>query len=270
MTLQQALLMSGGAGSSLASIVSGCLADLDATIADSYTTGQTWKNLVSAPADGSAQTAYDFYLGAAVGVETTDPVFTGAAGSPAAYFALDGTNNQFFSIAAGNTTAFNNLHKTTAGQNATFIMTCNIPNLDGNLMGTCPNTTDTGWTLRVPNTRQMTSRQLLAGVSKNSSLTAIPDITNVNSLVAVEIDYTAGILKHAVNARSFTMDMLTTQAETTSATYGFCIGSGGNGKNTFSGGMKLYSFAAFNKLLSDAELSLIVSALNTRHGRTYA
>lgn len=51
--------------------------DLDATIASSYSSGQTWKNIIAAPADGAAKNAYDFNLGANATVTTDDPIDAG-------------------------------------------------------------------------------------------------------------------------------------------------------------------------------------------------
>ncbi len=95
-------------------LVPSAVMDLDATSAASYSgSGQTWSNLVAAPADGSAQTAYDFFLGADVAAGADDPVFSGSAGSQSAEFTANGS--QFFTIKNGNTTFIKNMHKTTGG-----------------------------------------------------------------------------------------------------------------------------------------------------------
>ena len=77
-----------------------------------YSFGQTFANSCAAPADGSGQTAYDFYRGAGSGSASDDPTFN-SAGS-ASYFSFDG--GDFFTLVAGATsTAFlKNLHKSGA------------------------------------------------------------------------------------------------------------------------------------------------------------
>ncbi|HEY1021179.1 MAG TPA: hypothetical protein VGE06_02645, partial [Flavisolibacter sp.] len=96
---------------SLKGVVASCVFDLDATKAASYPgTGQVWKNIVPAPADGAIQSAYDFTFGLTGGASTDDAAFTGSAGSASAYFSLDG--GDLFRIPA--MTAFlKNLQKTT-------------------------------------------------------------------------------------------------------------------------------------------------------------
>ena len=91
---------------------------LDAGNSASYDgTSQTFKNLVSAPADGSSQTDYDMYLGINGLVEqpNSDPIFTGVAGA--------GTANEAFVFhqwdilnlkRASNTDFLNSLHKANA------------------------------------------------------------------------------------------------------------------------------------------------------------
>ena len=91
--------------------------ELDAGLSASYGgSGQTWANIVTAPADGSGQTAYDFYRGATSGSEGSDPTFNGSAGANSAneYFSFDG--GDYLTLAGSNTTFLNNLHK----ENAAF------------------------------------------------------------------------------------------------------------------------------------------------------
>ena len=86
--------------------------DLDATCASSYTSGQTLANLELTPADGSAQTDNDFYLGNTSSATTDDPTFTGSADDTGAYFLFDG--GDYFSLKSGtNTTFLNDMHDTT-------------------------------------------------------------------------------------------------------------------------------------------------------------
>ena len=71
--------------------------DLDATSSASYSGGQVWKNLISSPADGSSQTAYDFNRGGSSSSSTDDPTFVGTPGTKQAYWLLDG--GDYFTLA---------------------------------------------------------------------------------------------------------------------------------------------------------------------------
>lgn len=64
----------------------GPIFELDAT---TYTSGQTWANTIVTPDDGSAQTAYDYMLGASTSAEGSDPTFVSDAGD-ADHFSFDG------------------------------------------------------------------------------------------------------------------------------------------------------------------------------------
>lgn len=59
-----------GSGSSLASLVS-------LLKASGYVSGQTWANQATNPADGSVQSAHDWWLGRTSGAEGSDPAHTG-------------------------------------------------------------------------------------------------------------------------------------------------------------------------------------------------
>lgn len=108
------LFQSESVSTYLDGVLASTVCDLDATIAASYGgSGTTWANLVTAPADGSAQTAYDFYLGNG-STGTTYPAFNASSGSAAAYWSVDG--GDYFSLKSGANTSFlNSLHKTTGG-----------------------------------------------------------------------------------------------------------------------------------------------------------
>ena len=76
----------GGVVGSLSDVVDSAVFDIDATQSASYGgTGTTWSNLVASPADGAAQSAYDFQLGDGAD-SSTYPTFTGTVGDAAAYF----------------------------------------------------------------------------------------------------------------------------------------------------------------------------------------
>jgi len=120
--------------------------DLDATCTSSYGgSGQTWANLETTPADSSAQSAYDFYLGNTSSATTDDPTFNGSADSAAAYFSVDG--GDYFSLASGaNPTFLVDAHDTTNSGGFWFSFCGNIASSAGNsaMFATKTSTIDSG------------------------------------------------------------------------------------------------------------------------------
>lgn len=101
----------------LGEIFPSCIFDLDARIGASYSgTGNTWKNLCAAPADGSSQAAYDFSKHA------TSIVFSGTPDDPSGKFVAATTTAQKFTIASGNTTFLTQLMREGAGNTRPFTM----------------------------------------------------------------------------------------------------------------------------------------------------
>ncbi len=96
------------AGSAL---VAGAVFELDAGNAASYPgTGQTWANIVASPADGSAATAYDFWLGEDGGDAGGDPTFRTVDddADPVANFV---NNAEGFTLKGANPPFIESLHK---------------------------------------------------------------------------------------------------------------------------------------------------------------
>jgi hypothetical protein len=94
------LFWKNNAGSSITT--SGLVSSFDAK---NYSSGQTWSNSVVSPADSSAQTAYDYFLGATNGAEGSDPTITNT-GTNTAYWGFDGGDFFTHSLAAGSMPAF--------------------------------------------------------------------------------------------------------------------------------------------------------------------
>lgn len=99
------ILGAGGAG------LPAAVFELDAGLSASYAAGQTWANIVAAPADGSGITAYDVYLGTSSGATAEDPTFNGVAGtnSAAEFWSFDG--GDFFTLVGANTTFNSDIHQ---------------------------------------------------------------------------------------------------------------------------------------------------------------
>lgn len=97
---------------------------LDAADSASYSgSGQTWANLHASPADGSGQTAYDFYRGTGSGSESADASFVGTAGADPAYFSFDG--DDLLSLAGSMTTFLQQMHH--SGKQWTIELWVDVP-----------------------------------------------------------------------------------------------------------------------------------------------
>jgi hypothetical protein len=249
----------------------GALWDLDATLSASYAgSGQTWANIITAPADGSAQTAYDFYPGSDGSASGDDPAFNGPANDPAAYWSLDG--NDKFVLAGGNTAAVKGFHKTAGGQPATIILAVRMPASYSGTAGYFGNTSTAsaeGIEMRI--TSGAANQLIQRAGSLNSLSTPFSSTPSAGAihLMAFALDYTGGTLKTALDARSFTSRTLSSRATAADPSASFGIGWGG-ANDVGLNGTRLYGCYAFNKLLSDAELSGVIDVLNSRHDRTYA
>ncbi len=243
--------------------ISSELFEVDATCSSSYGgSGTTWSNLVASPADGSSQSAYNFTLEAS-------PTFTGSAGSSAAYFAMGGTN--YFEISGGNTAALGNIHKTTGGQPVTMCIAFQTPSSIAavNLMGTeGSGGSGTGWSMRVQSATALRNVHVVGSTGSNTTYTTTFS-ASTNYLVCIAVDFTGASIKFANNANSFTGATLTHGTTTAAAAHAFQIGAADT-LAIVTSGTRIYGAYGFNALLSDANLASVVTALNARHGRTYA
>jgi hypothetical protein len=252
----------------LGAIIPSTVVDLDATIAASYPgTGTTWANLAAAPADGAAQTAYDFFLGDG-STGTTYPTFTGTAGNAAAYFSLD--SSDYFALKSGtNTTFLKNLHKSTGGQKATIILAMRTGS-SGYYCGTAPssvNGSNHGFYFYKSGS-SLYLDQFSATTYGRTSTTVTGNGTDM--LVAIAFDVTAGTIKKASNTRTFTNVVGPSFiASTADATLSMKIGANGAAATT-GGTCRIYGCYMFNDILNDTQLGAVVDEINARHGRTYA
>lgn len=106
----------GGNALPLSDVISSACWDLDATLLESFISGQVWKNVITSPADSAAQAAYNFLYGENSGIDTDDPTHIGGAGNPTAYNLLDG--GDFWRAETSATTdmiTINSLHHGVAG-----------------------------------------------------------------------------------------------------------------------------------------------------------
>ncbi len=270
----------GPAGpSTLQSIIPSAVMDLDATISSSYSgSGQTWSNLIAAPADGQIQTAYDFMLGSTSGVEGADPAFTGTPGDPAAYFAA--AVGDFFTIKNGNTPFIKGMHKTTGGNVWSFILVGQFPQKapSGSGVGMAlfgnggHDDTKIGFDVSTGNFFQSPDdiiwRQNGAG---NNFQTVGHDLSGAPIGVLV-FTFNPATGAYKVYHKDSTPRSVTLSGTgpATDPSYAFQILAAGNGGfPTNPSGATLVAAAACNAILSDADVTAIRSFYGTRHSRTY-
>lgn len=252
-------------GGSLASIVPSCVFDLDATLAASYGgTGQVWANLVPAPADGAAKAAYDFYLGAGGSIATDDPTFTGAAGSPSAYFMLDG--GDIFQIAGGNTAFIESLHKSTGMSNWWLSLAFRCADQLGNAGMVSTNNSGTAIGSGI---RLNLSATEVPGIFQGDGTTSIaktifPSPITIGSDYVLVASFNGSSLRTWNNSRIKTAQALTYLTNTAPALSPLKIGV------SASSGTRIYAASMGNSYIGDSDVSKIFDAYNARHGRTYA
>lgn len=245
------------------------LCDLDATIAASYPgTGVTWANLIAAPADGSAQTAYDFYRGDG-STSTTYPTFTGTAGDAAAYFAHDG--GDYFRLKSGTNTPFlRDMHKTTGGSDfwiaAAFYTPAADSNIDG-IMNTQLNATNPGF--RFVHSASETISLIQRGASNASNSGTAVLAGNAAHLVIVSHSHAQNKTRHwadSVTAEELDHSFNATTTDASSVTY---LAAALGTTNLMGNGGRFYSLAFGNAYLDNARAAAIIAHLEARHGRDY-
>jgi hypothetical protein len=276
-TLAQSIHTATDRCAPLFNTVSSNLFELDATCASSYGgSGQTWANLNPTPADGSGQTAYDFYRGSTSSATGDDPTFNGSAGDAAAYWSVNGS--QFFQIAAGNTNAIKNIGKTTGGQPVTLVIAMRAPPdfSGGNspLWGNVASSAGWGFINTILSSGTIYNYNITTSAHNHSLSSTGALLVSTDYLIFITIDYTGGTTSYAVNANSLTSGTLPTATSTTNPDGVFQIASDGGAGSTISrdllNGTRIYGVYVFNAVLSNGNVASIVSLLNTRHARTYA
>ena len=265
----------GGTTAYLDGVLASAVIDLDATIAASYPgSGTTWANLVTAPADGSAPSAYDFLLGDGV-TAATYPVFTGIAGDAASLWRFEGAD--YFRIKSGTNTSFiNNLHKTTGGQD--FWIAVAFKRDDNTwasqyLFSTL-STSDvyTGIDLLVSSSEtvvlyQRNNSANITATIPNSAFTATVTAPN---LVIMSHSHSTNTTRYWVNSATGANLAHTFLTTTADAARPATIGVNGNLTSNFLSETSMYSFAMGNEYLDDTKAAAIIAHLEARHGRNYA
>lgn len=238
--------------------------DLDATISSSYSgSGTSWNNLIASPADGSAQSAYNF-------VQRGSQSFTGTADSPSSYFNSNNTGG--WNVPP--TSFISNLQRTDLGIEYTAVFSFRTPSSLGStnkgLMGTSSNLVANG----VYNVVQTNNRAILrhqngsagVGYSPVNALT-----TDTDYILAVMVNSTTGEIKFFINKDKFEPSPLTWLTNTTpspATQYGLFSSATGLGL-PWPAGTRFYAASFFNKFLTDFEYSNVFIEYQRRHKRNY-
>ncbi|QQG36910.1 MAG: hypothetical protein HYS17_03825 [Micavibrio aeruginosavorus] len=244
--------------------------DLDATIAASYGgSGQTWANLTAAPADGSAKTAYDFYLGATSSAASDDPAFNGTPGDSAAYFSVDG--GDFWRLAGAKPDFLDALHKTTGGTNWWLAMTIRWATSGNGLFGTGNASSAPGMNLRTTSADGSMNLRMRGDTATVTFASPAGLLTNGGDAVIIHsFNKDTSIMARWVNTRTGTTGAFVPNATSSDASGAGEIFSRGDGNFFMASGARLYSCAMGNEYLDDTKAAAIIAHLNARHNRTYA
>jgi len=261
---------------SLADVVASAVFDLDATIAASYPgSGQTWANLVAAPADGSAQTAYDFFRGDG-STSTTYPTFTGSAGDSAAYWSFDG--GDYFQLLSGvNTPFIRDLHKTTAAKTFWVAITMLAVDPPGtrHLFSNAPSgSAHQGVSLQIAGSGngrfKFQQGDGLVGTNNLDLGSASFSANNQNHILIFSYDSATNTARHWVDTDTAIETSFTYLTAITDAAGILRIGTVGGGTiNPVPSGTRIYSVAMGNEYLDNTKAAAIIAALEARHGRDY-
>jgi len=243
--------------------------DLDATIAESYTSGQVWKNLIQHPSDRTYRSAYDFNLGASSSPSTDDPTFTGSAGSPSAYWSFDG--GDYFSLAGTITDFLNTLHK---GRPHTLIMCFNTAlNTDSTYgLFSSANTgsaSQIGLSYKYGFSFYFFDQRILA-TNVQAQRGPISPAGAIDRIVIFSYDPVANTVTTWNNSSTgSSVSWVFTKNNDNQSGGAPSIGaSGSSGK--LPNGSKLYSCAMLNKAINNTDAANIIAFYNARHKRTYA
>jgi hypothetical protein len=253
----------------LSDVLSGLVYEIDVTLADSYAgSGSTIANLTNTPADGSAKAAYNY-------TKDAGAVFTGSAGSPGAYLALDGAS--CLSLAA-NTTMLAKLHRTDSGATPyTFILVGRfVPKIANQnacaFMGTNgleAATVGYNWTNGTYSSALNTATSYtVGGFQVATTIPSGPVSCDNTDRVLIMTNSGTGIKFYSNSSTpvSATRGFITITAD---AAYPFQIGSAGNNLAKLYNGGRIKASAMLNRVITDLEAATILSTFGSRHGVSY-
>ena len=240
----------------------GCKLILDAADARSYASGQSWLDRSGG--------GHDFFVGATGGSESSDPAFTGTAGTLGAYFALDG--GDWFTHHTTNPSWVDNLHK--AGAKGGVCAWVSIP-AGAAVAAICGDhggsTANIGFELRATATNRLLGLRVSNGSgsfarNQNSTLALAADTW---SFIAVSIDEAAGAngLVFFLNGSSDSFSSTYSSPSSAASTYSLNFGANGNGGSPLPSGSKMGGVMMWEGVApSAAQFNAIFQATRRRYG----
>lgn len=248
--------------------------------AKNYTSGQTFVNACTVPADSSPPTSYDYLLGATSGTEATDPTFNSAGA--ASYFSFDGGDYFTLGLGATSTSLLKSLHKAggafslevwfyyngNAGQSSFFDTGTSDQggaDMSRGLIYTCTDTSFSavGQQLRV---KRDSSGSTALSVTTQTSFTAGNIYMTGLSYQAggTSFFYRNGNYDTTSSGNTFTATLNTPSAlDTVNAPR---IGARGDGSFRVPSGTRLYRIALYNQALSKSVFDSIWADNRSRFG----
>lgn len=260
------------ADGSLRDVIFSAVMDLDATKSASYTSGQTFANLVSAPNDGSTKTNNDFYRGTNSSVTTADPTFNGSAGSASAYFSFDGGDSfKLVSATIADTPTFTTMHRT--DKEWFFTIAFRTPSSFNTNQEFFSTRTSTGNGVYVGynnSTNNIFVNQNIGGtaVIANFPFTLA---TSTDYVITITFDMARGHGRCAVNENAVIEVESVAFTASTSGNAGAtpALMSRSNNTNNWPNTTRLYAVGVGNAFLDAAAMQDIHDEYETRHSRTY-
>lgn len=217
--------------------------------AKDYSGTGDWLNDVAAPADGSAQSAYDLTP-------------SGSAIWDGTLWTFDGTNTLDVGT---NTTFLNGLHKSSAGNDWSAIALVRTAESTEqmSLFGTADVTADHGavWRVDSSNNHKLDQYNGSGTVTQNGTNTIVQD-TRYTMVVAVDVD--SNTVKFSRNQSPYVTKSANWLADTTNASYSLKVGSEGNGGSKIDG-WSLYAMCLIDHDLSEPDALLAQSWLESEY-----
>lgn len=240
------------------------IVDLDATIANSYTSGTVWNNIVANPDDGSNTEDHHFDL-------QGNPTFTGSPDSSSAYFDMDGAGDYFEITGGTNSAFFRDMHKDSNSWGINFCLQTTSPLTSTPFFETGYLGAENGLWMFGNSSGTLIGRRYTNGANQQFSRASMfSAATNYFVSITATMENEGGQLTFysAVNSRTYTttpVGSITSNTNDASvATQLFRAAD-----IVLSNGARVYAFSATNKKQTNDDLSALADLYNERHNRTY-
>lgn len=237
--------------------VTSAVAQWDATFSDSYAgSGTSFNNLISSPADGSAQSAYHLTL--------SNLTFVGTADDEAAYLETAGTG--FAELVGSNTTFLNAMHRGLLGADMTLIIPYYVTAATtGYLMSTQNSASSAG--VSVDTDTNVTFRQ--QGDSTSSNVSGGTIATGVWNLLIISHDADGGMSRRWVNSSIGTTQTHVFNESANNATVNFHLFGRNDSSVLMPSGSRFKGAALLNTYCDDTLAATLFAYYNDVHATSY-